>query len=62
MNCDELKAKLDSQKAALLRIEAQEIADTASNGSYLYAEYLAAKSEYESAARQLAALTRGVRG
>lgn len=62
MNCEELKAKLNSQKAALLRIQAEEIANSAGNGSYLYAEYLDAKADYERASRNYAALSKGVRG
>lgn len=59
MNCDELTARLTSQKAALLKIQAREIANTASNGGYLYAEYLQAKADYERAVRSYAALVKG---
>lgn len=61
MNCEELKARLNSQKAALLKIQAREIANSAANGSYFYAEYLDAKADYERAARTYAALSRGIR-
>jgi hypothetical protein len=62
VNCTELTARLDSQKIALLKIEANEIAKSASNGSFLYAEYLEAKANYERAARLYSSLSRGVRG
>ena len=63
MTCEELKARLNSQKGALLRIQAQEIAAAAGNSERnLYAEYLEAKSAYENALRQLYALSKAVRG
>jgi hypothetical protein len=63
MNCEELKAKLNSQKAALLRIEAESmLMGTRGGGSTVYADYLRAKSDYANALRHLSAMTRGVRG
>jgi hypothetical protein len=59
MNCEDLKARLNSQKAALLRIQAREIANTGANGGYLYAQYLEAKARYERAVRAYASLVRG---
>ncbi len=62
MNCEELVARLKSQKAALLKIQNREIINTARNGSNLYSEYLEAKADYERAARLYSSLSRGVRG
>ncbi|WP_055074404.1 hypothetical protein [Pseudanabaena sp. 'Roaring Creek'] len=76
MTCEELEAKLNSQKAALLRLQAEEIAYYASlrggtnpdqfanqTSNYgAYADYLSAKSAYETAARRYSDTARGVRG
>jgi hypothetical protein len=76
MTCEELNAKLNSQKAALLKLQAEEMtyyailrfdrdADSFANQTSnlgAYSDYLEAKSAYERASRLYSAAARGVRG
>lgn len=59
MNCDELIAKLKSQKAAILRIEAETLRRSADNGGSTYFEYCEARNRYEKALRTYNSLLKG---
>jgi hypothetical protein len=49
MTCEELNARLISQKAALMRMQAQERAFYARIGGHGYDDFVAAKAEYDKA-------------
>lgn len=63
MNCDELIAKLKSQKAAILRIQAETIRRSYQGqfdeGDSAYAKYCQAKIRYEKALRTYNSLLKG---